>query len=127
MRDPLHTIALQVRASLTPDLLKPEYRERNKDNPFYGHCYVASEALFHLLNQHGDRDWHPVRARDNEGTVHWWLENKDGWILDPTEDQYPDDAAAPHDHGRRAGFLTKQPSKRAQVVIDRVNKSLYIS
>ena len=124
MRDPLHQLTLQVRESLTPDLLKPEYRERNKDNPFYGHCYVATEALYHLFQRHGIPGWSPVRARDKSGTVHWWLEHPDGWILDPTEDQYPDDDAAPHDQGRRGGFLTKRPSKRAQVVIDRVNKNL---
>ncbi len=126
MRNQLHQLTLLVRASLTPDLLKPEYREGNRTNPSYGHCYVATEALYHLLQQHGvSGGWSPVRARDSSGVVHWWLESSDGWIEDPTEDQYPDDDSAPHDHGRRGGFLTKRPSKRAQVVIDRVNYSLY--
>ena len=33
----------QVKSNLTPDLLKPAYRDQNKTNPMYGHCYIATE------------------------------------------------------------------------------------
>ena len=41
----------KIKSNLTSDLLKKEYREINKKNPFFGHCYVATETLFHFLIQ----------------------------------------------------------------------------
>jgi len=34
-----------VRSRLTPDLLKPEYRAKNRKNPMAGHCAVATQSL----------------------------------------------------------------------------------
>lgn len=113
------TLVRKIRSVLTPDLLKPQYRKHwSPGNPTFGHCYVASEALYHLLG--GDRsEWMPARGRDKNG-VHWWLEHREtGKILDPTADQYQK-AKPPYQNGRRAGFLTKQPSKRAQEVMRRI-------
>lgn len=109
-----------VQDALSPDLLRPEYREGNRQNRFHGHCYVAAEALFHLLRQHGHTGWVAVHARDDSDTVHWWLE-RGAAILDPTEAQYE---TPPYATGRRAGFLTREPSKRARVVIRRVNDAI---
>jgi len=53
----------------------------------FGHCYIASEALFHALGGFYT-SWRPVRARDPKGIVHWWLEDESGAILDLTKDQY---------------------------------------
>src|SRR4051812_33111996 len=46
-----HEVEAAVVANLTPDLLKGEWREKNAhaSSSVTGHCYVASEALFHLL------------------------------------------------------------------------------
>ena len=60
---------------LSPDLLKPEYRELNIGNPMYGHCYAATEALFHLIGGL-DSGWFPVRGKDENGVTHWWLQNQ---------------------------------------------------
>jgi hypothetical protein len=109
------TLIKQIQSVLTPDLLKPEWRiDWSPDNPLHGHCYAASEALYHLLG--GKRaGW---MATHGEG--HWWLENRStGERLDPTAGQYQD-REPPYDMGRRAGFLTKKPSQRAQTIIDRV-------
>lgn len=76
-----------IQGVLTPDLLKPEYREANEGNPLYGHCYTASEVLFHALGGFSS-SWRPVRARDDNGVTHWWLENNEGERLDPTKGQY---------------------------------------
>lgn len=105
----------KIQAVLTPDLLKPEWRAKwSPTNPLYGHCYAASEALYHLLGGK-EAGWVPVYARH-----HWWLENRNtGTRLDPTVEQYKG-KAPPYKHGVRKGFLTKQPSKRAQIIIDRV-------
>lgn len=109
-----------IQESLSPDLLKPEYREANKSNPMFGHCYVASEALFHALGGFS-MSWRPVRARDLEGIVHWWLEDEAGGILDPTADQYlSQNKEPPYAQGRKAGYLTRDPSKRSRVLLDRI-------
>lgn len=55
--------------------------------------------------------------------THWWLQNKiTNVIVDPTKEQYLPDKP-PYHLGRGSGFLTKKPSKRAQIVINRVNES----
>ena len=38
----------QIQRVLSPDLLKPQFRKQG-EHPLYGHCYAASEALYHLL------------------------------------------------------------------------------
>jgi hypothetical protein len=111
-----------VRAVLTPDLLKPQYRN-HPENPMFGHCYVASEALYHLLGGH-ESSLQPYRGKDDAGIVHWWLEDQLGNRYDVTVDQYLSvGRQPPYTVGRAGGFLTKQPSKRAQIVINRVHSS----
>ena len=91
----------QLQAHLTPDLLKPAYREQNRENPLFGHCYVASEALYHLLGGRAS-GWYPVHARDAENIVHWWLEKASGERLDPTAGQYTSQGLTPpYPQGRR--------------------------
>lgn len=110
-----------VQRVLTRDLLSPTWRQRvsGEDHPTTGHCYVAAEALWHLV---GERDWQPYVAsyvENGERCTHWWLVNKrTGRRLDPTREQY--DGQPPYAVGRKAGFLTRKPSKRAKIVIERV-------
>ena len=108
-----------IKNNLTPDLLKKEYVDQNKTNPMFGHCYVATEALYHLLQ---NKDYKPHRAKDKNNIVHWWLQNiKTKEILDPTADQYYSlGEKPPYGNGKCGGFLTKQPSKRAKKLIDRI-------
>ena len=105
-----------IRAALTPELLKPEYR--NASRPYAGHCYVASEAYYHLM---GGRDvgLRPQVIR-HEGSTHWYLRDGDDNVIDLTAEQF--ESTVPYESGRGCGFLTKAPSKRAQIVIDRVRK-----
>ena len=103
-----------VRAVLTDDLLLPKYR--GGANKFSGHCYVASEALYHLLG--GKKaGYKPMHMR--VGDVSHWFLIKDGDILDPTVGQF--DSIPDYKSARGCGFLTRKPSKRAQIVIDRCN------
>ena len=106
----------KVQRSLSDDLLKPGQKGRGK-GPLAGHCYVAAQALWHLLGAERS-GWSPV-SHTRHGVTHWWLENDQGRRLDPTGAQFPD--GFPYERGTRRGFLTGgTPSKRAQVVIDRV-------
>jgi hypothetical protein len=110
----------KIRAVLTPDLLKRPYRGDNATNPMFGHCYVASEALFYLLESR--EDYCACRGRDERGIVHWWLVNKTtNQIHDVTADQYLSKGLVPpYELGKRSGFLTKAPSKRCKIVLERV-------
>lgn len=103
-----------VRNNLTDDLLKPQF----KGQPFpMGHCYVAAEAIYHLAGGK-ESGLKPVRLRMPDGVVHWWLQAPDGEIIDPTHDQFAE--AVPYEQGRPGGFLTREPSRRAQELINRV-------
>ena len=57
----------------------------------------------------------PVRAR-YYGLTHWWLETNEGRVIDFTADQYT--RPFPYHKGKRGGFLTKQPSKRARAIME---------
>jgi hypothetical protein len=115
-------ITIAIHESLTSDLLKKPYRGHH--NKFYGHCYVASETLYHLLGGK-DAGLKIYHGRDELGIVHWWLEDGEGIILDPTSRQYTDEGKVPpYDKKKRGTFLTQLPSKRAKILMERVEKKL---
>jgi hypothetical protein len=75
-----------------------------------GNCYVASEALYHLLGGKG-AGWTPCRVKIDNDT-HWFLRHRSGLIVDPTRSQFKTEP--PYAKARGSGFLTRQPSKRAR-------------
>lgn len=90
--------------------------------PYDGQCYAAAEALYHLLGGKA-AGYTPVCLRLPEHLItlhftHWYLEDPWGGYLDPTADQFPEGTHLPYHTGTRKGFLTKQPSKAAQQLID---------
>jgi hypothetical protein len=97
-------------------LLKDRY-QTNRGHFLEGYCYVASETLYHFLGG-SESPWTPVRTEHIKPT-HWWLEHQDGTLLDPTAGQYLE-SDPPYDKGKRAGFLTKQPSQRTQILLQRL-------
>lgn len=105
-----------IRAELTDDLLAPRYRAVTGRAPTTGHCYAASEATYHLVGGKA-AGWTPMRIR-HEGEPHWYLRGPDGRYLDPTEDQFT--TPVPHASGIGCGFLTAAPSRRARILIERV-------
>jgi hypothetical protein len=114
----IENLMSDIRGVLSPDLLKKEYHSENAINPMFGHCYVATEALYYLLND-------PVRYRPARDIVHWWLvdlyENR---IWDATKDQYLSvGKVPPYQNGKRSGFLTNFPSKRCKIVLNRLTSS----
>lgn len=137
-----------IRQSLSPDLLDAKWRALvGPDAPAVaGHCAVASEAFYHLAGGK-EAGFIPVVCgyhNDGRGALdfgrpapdgwrketHWWIrgplngERGKGAIHDITAGQYP--GPFPYDHGRPTGFMQPQrlPSRRAQVVIDRVRERL---
>ncbi len=106
-------LANAIISSLSDELRKPPYR--GNPNPLAGHCYVASEAFFHLAG--GQERFTPMVTRVPGGT-HWFLKDKEtGEIVDLTAGQF--DFAVDYESARGTGFLTKSPSRRAQEVIRR--------
>jgi len=51
-----------------------------------------------------------------DGGTHWYLRTPWPYPIDPTADQFS--RAVDYAAGRGCGFLTKKPSKRAQIVLD---------
>lgn len=82
-----------------------------------GNCYVTSEALYHLLGGKA-KGWKPMRVR-HWGDTHWFLLNVNtGQILDATAKQFRTPPL--YDKAVGSGFLTKQPSKRARALMDKL-------
>jgi hypothetical protein len=120
-KHPETNVVRAVRNSLDDTLLKPEYRDRPDRHPVAGHCYTAAEAVYHLL---GGRESGlvPVNIR-HEGDSHWYLKDiNTGRIIDPTVEQFKE--PVPYQHGTPKGFLTSQPSKRAQIIMDKAQDYL---
>lgn len=122
LEDELQEIATKIQNALSPDLLKKQYRERNASNPMFGHCYVASEAFYHMTKDQFQNRFSIYHGKDDEGIVHWWLhDNNNARIVDLTADQYLSvGKPPPYSNSRRGAFLTNEPSKRAIIVINRI-------
>lgn len=106
------------------DLLKNSYKEYVQ-HPLAGHCYVASEAYYHLLED--QTAWTPhwlsvewdKSANVKASMTHWFLKNKQtGQIVDLTAEQFDPLPIEPnYDGGTGAGFQTTEPSERAERVL----------
>lgn len=81
-----------------------------------GNCYVASEALYHLLGGKA-AGWKPMTLK-HEGDTHWFLKHSSGLIVDPTVSQF--DSPPPYERAVGRGFLTKEPSRRASELMQRI-------
>lgn len=95
------------------DLRLPKYR--GNKNPYVGFCYIVSEVMYHRMG--GKKaGLTPYVMRVGKDT-HWWLD-KGGKIYDYTVEQFS--KAPDYSKGRACGFLTKQPSKRAKILMERM-------
>lgn len=85
-------------------------------------CYVASEALYHLLGGRAS-GYRPavVRIKTHKPLrTHWYLLRPDKTVLDITADQF--NFKLNYKEGHRCGWLTgEKPSRRAQEIINAVN------
>lgn len=105
----------RIRAALTDELRSTRYRGLACSTA--GHCYVASEAAYHAMGGAAS-GFTPQHVR-HEGEPHWYLKHDaTGLIYDLTADQFS--SPVPYKQGRGKGFLTKYPSKRAKVILERI-------
>jgi len=104
--------------ALTDDLRQPKYR--GNPDPLAGHCYIVAEALYHRALALG----YPAKAYfiRHEGEPHWFVRvthpDLGEYTFDPTQGQFA--TPVPHEQAKGKGFLTKQPSKRARILMERV-------
>ena len=112
-----------IQSVLNDYLLTAKYAQLPRQSKTEGHCYAASEALYHMLGGKTAGYVPQVASfiENNEKLTHWWLKNQDGKIFDPTAEQFTAiGQKPPYELGKGAGFLTKLPSKRASTIIKRV-------
>lgn len=107
---------------MTSDLLPKKWVERNKSNPTFGHCHTAAGVLYLTF---GSKNVKMYRGLDDEGIYHWWVQDKDGTIIDLTSDQYYSTGRKPpYDKGEKAGMLGFDYRKRVNTLFERVNSIL---
>lgn len=110
-----------LQLALSPDLLKKQWRTKAiGKHPTYGHCYVVTEAIYHLYGK--SRGFKPkvVRVPEADNTTHWWLENAKGERIDGTKEQFESvGITIPYEQGRGSSFLTNKPSYRCNKLIAR--------
>jgi len=94
--------------NLTPDLLQKGQT---------GHCYIASEAYHHIKGGK-DSGLKPMNMR-HEGASHWFLLDGDR-VIDLTAYQF--NTPPDYSKARGRGFLTREPSRRAQILMRRVTQ-----
>lgn len=109
--------------NLSDDLLKREFLLIKNRNKFTGHCYVATETLYHLLDDNEKLNYVPAILKINNIT-HWFLKNKNtDEIIDITKEQF--NFELDYSKSRNCFFLTKTPSKRSQTLINRIYEENY--
>ena len=117
-----------IKMSLSDDLLQPKLRKKiskEKLTPevrqVRGHCYIATEAAYHLFGK--NFGYKPECVRCSDGGTHWWLRHYETRnVIDPTIEQT--DGKFDYDSGRCYGYRTKIPSKRCAILIDRAKEYL---
>lgn len=118
----LRRVSKVIKRNLAPDLLPLKYRAKNATNPMFGHCHTASGCLYKIF---GSQSLHMYRAMDNDGIWHWWVQDRDGNVLDLTAAQYPKSKVGKlYKKGKKEGMLGYSYKKRVMVLIQRVRDEL---
>lgn len=111
-------LSAAVIANLTPDLVKDEFKFLQRKSLLGGHCYVASEAMYYLLGARNS-EYMPASIV-HEGVKHYYLKHRvTGAALDLTAAQFA--TPVPYEKGRGMAYRQSKASKRAAIVIERVN------
>jgi hypothetical protein len=104
--------------NLSDDLLKKEFILTKNKNRYWGHCYVATEAFYYLLNDDERMNYTPSILKINNIT-HWFLVNKKTKkVIDITKKQF--DFELDYSKSKNNFFLTNKPSKRTLILINRI-------
>lgn len=107
---------------MTDELLKPKYKNRKVNHKYYGHCFHATHALYHLLGGE-EKGYHIFKVIDEKNISHYWLENSNGEIIDPTVEQYTD-LGRPLPYDNKNGRPSYRKPEAAEIIIERVKGKL---
>jgi hypothetical protein len=113
----------QIQSVLSNDLLTHKYRNIERESNVEGHAYTSSEALYYLLGGKSSELKLESATFEKNGEIftHWWIKCHDGTILDPTAEQfYAIGKEPPYNQGKQVDFLTKELSKKAAIIINRI-------
>ena len=92
-----------------------------------GFCSAGAEAVYYLGGGRaaGLRPFYSVHWDEGVRETHWWIEDEDGNIYDPTAAQF-EDVDPLYDEGRPCGFQSpkKQPTPLAREIMDRALRYL---
>lgn len=103
-----------IREAMGDDIYSPQ--NRGGKHCLQGHCYVAAEALHHLLGGK-EGGWTP-HAVMHDNAPHWYLKHQGGRVLDPTSFMF--DKPVPYAQGQARSFMSELPSERTRAVIDKM-------
>jgi len=138
--DKEHPIASEIRKNYGLYRSRPFVKNYGDNprivNPFFGCCVVATEALFFLTPV--DKNPRCMRALDNDGIFHWWLESDMHWDKHfgdgtPNDGRIIQDATAaqfdglsfspPYENGKKTSLMgwKQSPSKRTLDLIENVS------
>ena len=92
----------------------PKFREINKNNPLFGHCYHATQAMYYFFK---DANLKAMSAKcQGPAGQHWWLQDGDK-IIDITAEQYDMfDFDPPYDKGKETKWYgwKNRPHRKTQ-------------
>lgn len=100
----------KIQSYLTPDLVESRYQKRNETNKLFGHCYHATQLLSFLL----DKELDAYSGQDENGELHWWLQDGEH-IIDVTKEQYDIfGISPPYDNGKKTPWYgwKQRPHKK---------------
>jgi len=120
-KENLDKVSEVIKKHLTTDLVPLKWSHKNRGNPMYGHCHTASGCLYKIF---GPENLHMYRGFDGE-IYHWWVQDKEGQIIDLTADQYfSKNRKPPYDVGEKAGLLGFEYKNRVNRLYKRVTCEL---
>jgi hypothetical protein len=119
--DNLKLVTEVIQRHLTTDLIPRKWATKNADNPTFGHCHTVAGCLYKVF---GSENLNMYRGFDGE-IYHWWVQDKQGRIIDLTADQYLSKNRVPPYHvGEKAGILGFEYKNRVKKLYNRVMTEL---
>ena len=120
----LSNLKANIIRNLSDDFLSKEWLARKKSEPSchktFGHCYLATEVAYHLLGGK-KQGWKPMYLKCEDGS-HWFLKHSTGRIFDVTSGQFEGEEIL-YQNAIGKGFLTREPSQRAQKLMAKISKN----
>ena len=98
-----------------------KFRELNKQNKLFGHCYHATQALYYFFVDAKLK----IMSASCEGPAehHWWLQDVDNNILDVTAEQYDAfDFDPPYQKGKESKWYgwKNRPHRKTQKLMNKI-------